>query len=229
MLSKRVYYLFYFFLFFIISCEGNFDYLNKNKGETIFYEVIFINKEKKKNIYRQSYFFLSKNKNFLPAIKSNGEIIVFSQDENGISRTNLGGNSIEIDEIKKNKNSNIILGFPVTEGTKWSSEDKTTLQMKLGYDRVYNTNLEFIAENIIEKTNDVVSINNQKVEDCIKITSYGKTSFDPGPPLSNIKIEVTSVTWYSKNLGIVKYKREEKSDSETMGTIFYEKTMIIDS
>ena len=228
MLRKRLYYLFYFFLFFIISCEGNYDYLNKKKGETIFYEVIFINKEKKKNIYRQSYSFLPRNKNLLPAIKSNGEIIVFSQDENGITRTNLKGNSIEIND-KKNKSSKVILAFPVTEGTKWSSEDKTTLQMKLGYDRVYDTNLEFTAESVIEKTNDVVSINNKKIEDCIKITSYGKTSFDPGPPLSNIKIEVTSVTWYSKNLGIVKYKREEKSDSETMGTILYEKTMIFDS
>ena len=91
----------------------------------------------------------------------------------------------------------------------------------------YNTNLKFKAENIIEKIDDIISINGRKIKDCIKITSYGKTSFNPGPPLANIKIEIKTVTWYSKDLGIIRYKREEKSDSETMGTIFYDKTMIL--
>ena len=133
-----------------------------------------------------------------------------------------------MDEPNSKDISRVILAFPVKKGTKWITEDKTTLQMKLGYDRVYNTNLKFKAENIIEKIDDIISINGRRIKNCIKITSYGKTSFNPGPPLANINIEIATVTWYSKDLGILRYKREEKSDSETMGEIFYDKTMILD-
>ena len=100
--------------------------------------------------------------------------------------------------------------------------------MKLGYDRVYNTNLPLTLENIIEKTNDTISLNGRKIKNCVKIASYGKTSFNPGPPLTSIDIEVFVVTWYSESLGIVRYKREERSNSETMGSIFYEKSIIVD-
>ena len=61
-----------------------------------------------------------------------------------------------------------------------------------------------------------------------EISSYGETSFIPGPPLDKIKIEIISKTWYSKELGIVKYKREEKSDSATTGNIYYNKTLLVD-
>ena len=73
-----------------------------------------------------------------------------------------------------------------------------------------------------------MTINGRKIDNCIKISGYGKTSYNPGPPLGNINIEVFSSSWYSKDYGLVKYIREEKSDSETMGTIIYEKTMLID-
>ena len=204
-------------LFFILSCEGDTQFLQKSQGKTIFYEIIFQDKEKKRSTYRQSFSFLSINENWLPAIKSDGELIFFSQNKNGILKKTLDSSTPKR-----------VLAFPVAVGTRWETSDKTTLQMKLGYDRVYDTNLPFVSENIIEKTNDIISIDGEKIKNCIKIKSYGKTSFNPGPPLSNINIEVLSTTWFSKKLGVVKYKREERSDSETMGEIFYEKSIIID-
>ena len=228
-MSRRLNYIFLILYFLIISCKSSSDFLSKNNEENVFYEVIFKDKEKRKKVYRQSYSFLSKTKNSISKIKSNGEIIIFKQDKNGITKSNLRGNTLGMDEPNSKDISRVILAFPVKKGTKWITEDKTSLQMKLGYDRVYNTNLKFKAENIIEKIDDIISINGRRIKNCIKITSYGKTSFNPGPPLANINIEIATVTWYSKDLGILRYKREEKSDSETMGQIFYDKTMIIDN
>lgn len=227
-MSGRLNYIFLILFFLIISCKSSSDFLSRNNEENVFYEVIFQDKEKKKKIYRQSYSFLSQTRNSISKIKSNGEIIIFKQDKNGVTKSNLRGNTLVMDEPNSKDISRVILAFPVKKGTKWITEDKTTLQMKLGYDRVYNTNLKFKAENIIEKIDDIISINGRRIKNCIKITSYGKTSFNPGPPLANINIEIATVTWYSKDLGILRYKREEKSDSETMGEIFYDKTMILD-
>lgn len=227
-MSGRLNYIFLILFFLIISCKSSSDFLSRNNEENVFYEVIFKDKEKKKKIYRQSYSFLSQTRNSISKIKSNGEIIIFKQDKNGVTKSNLRGNTLVMDEPNSKDISRVILAFPVKKGTKWITEDKTTLQMKLGYDRVYNTNLKFKAENIIEKIDDIISINGRRIKNCIKITSYGKTSFNPGPPLANINIEIATVTWYSKDLGILRYKREEKSDSETMGEIFYDKTMILD-
>tara|TARA_B100001057_G_scaffold489821_1_gene576882 strand:+ start:145 stop:831 length:687 start_codon:yes stop_codon:yes gene_type:complete len=227
-MSRRSNYIFLILFFLIISCKSSSDFLSKNNEENVFYEVIFKDKEKRKKVYRQSYSFLSQTKNSISKIKSNGEIIIFKQDKDGITKSNLRGNTLGMDEPNSKDISRVILAFPVKKGTKWITEDKTSLQMKLGYDRVYNTNLKFKAENIIEKIDDIISINGRRIKNCIKITSYGKTSFNPGPPLANINIEIATVTWYSKDLGILRYKREEKSDSETMGQIFYDKTMILD-
>ena len=51
----------------------------------------------------------------------------------------------------------------------------------------------------------------------------------PGPPLDKIDIKVKKKTeWYAPGLGLVKLVREEISDSETMGNIYYEKVMNFD-
>ena len=228
-IKRKINFFFGLLVFFcVISCNGNSNFLNKSKGETIFYEIIFQDKEKKTSVFRQSYSFLSKIKNFLPALKNNGEIVVFSKNKSGIIQTILNNNILNIAEFTQNENSKVLLAFPIEKGTNWVTEDKTTLQMKLGYDRVYNTNLPFKVENIIEKTKETISINGKKIKNCVKIKSYGKTSFNPGPPLTSIDIEVFAVTWYSEDLGIVRYKREERSNSETMGSIFYDKSIIFD-
>ena len=98
--------------------------------------------------------------------------------------------------------------------------------MKLGYDRFYNTNLPFKLKNTIVNTNETISINGKKVKNCVKVLGFGKTSYYPDPTLGNINIEIVTTTWFAKGLGLVKYEREERSDSETMGRIIYEKTII---
>ena len=122
----------------------------------------------------------------------------------------------------------LFLAFPIKENVEWEVDDKTTIQMKLGYDRFYNTDLPFKLKNKIISTNDKIKIQGKEIENCVKVLGYGNTSYYPDPTLGNINIEIFTTTWFAKGLGLLKYKREERSDSETMGTIIYEKTLILE-
>lgn len=216
-----------YMIFFVISCERNSENLIGNSGETVFYEITFRDKENQESTYRQSYHFLPMYENFLPVVKNNGEIIVYSQNQNGILKKSLNKEQIlDYNDLIKDDESNLILAFPISEGTEWITEDITSIKLKLGFDRIYNTNLPFELKNKIVKTNETLLINGKRVRNCIKISSYGQTSFLPGPPLKKINIEITSHTWFAKDLGLIKYEREEKSDSATTGNIFYKKTML---
>ena len=135
--------------------------------------------------------------------------------------------STQVNNTQSKMNEDLLIAFPISKGTEWETNDKTTLQMKLGYDRIYDTNLPFRSKNKITEVNQTITIKGKKIKNCIKVSSYGKTSYNPGPPLDNINIEVFSTSWFAKDYGLIKYKREEKSDSETMGEIIYEKTMLI--
>ena len=132
-------------------------------------------------------------------------------------------NTTDFFSTNENEDKQMLIAFPIVKNTQWETNDKTSLQMKLGYDRIYDTNLPFKLTNKIESINETVSIDGKKIKNCIKISGYGKTSYNPGPPLDVINIEVFSTSWFAKGYCLVKYIREEKSDSETMGKIFYEK------
>lgn len=218
-----------YFLFFIISsCKFNQSYFPHKEGKQIIYEVFFQDKENKKSNFRQSFYFFPRMKNAIPVLKNDGELTFYVVQKNGIEKKSIDEfMSTGISNTKSEKNVDLLIAFPISTGTEWETNDKTTLQMKLGYDRIYNTNLPFKLTNKITEVNKTISIKGKKIKNCIKISSYGKTSYNPGPPLDNINIEVFSTSWFAKDYGLVKYKREEKSDSETMGKIIYEKTMLI--
>ena len=215
--------------FLTISCNKEAQHLVRNTGKTIFYEVEFQDKDKNIDIYRQSYHFLPFQKNIVPVIKNNGEIIVFLQKNNGISRITINDKQLNDSEnFIRNHDLKRVIAFPISVGTEWETEDITTIQLKMGFDRIYNTDLPVKLKNKIISTNASITVNGKKIRDCVEISSYGETSFNPGPPLDNINIKIVSKTWYSEELGIVRYKREEKSDSATTGNIYYNKTLLID-
>ena len=184
-------------------------------------------KIRKKN-FRQSFYFLPKINNAIPVLKNDGEVTFYVFEKQGILIKNLDNFLSSKQNTSNDENSELLLAFPVKINTSWETTDKTTIQMKLGYDRFYNTNLPFKLNNKIVGTNETITINGKKIENCIKVTGYGKTSYYPDPTLGNINIEIFTTTWFAKGIGLLKYKREEKSDSETMGEILYEKTMLMD-
>ena len=208
------------------ACKVNEQYFPYNEGKQIIYDVFFQDKENKNNNFRQSFYFLPKTNNVVPVLKSDGELIFYVYGDDGIVKKNVD-EFLEFKLGNKSIQSELLIKFPISEGVEWETNDNTTLQMKLGYDRVFNTDLPFKLKNKITKINETVTIKGKKIKNCIKISGYGKTSYNPGPPLGNINIEIFSTSWFAKGIGLVKYKREEKSDSETMGKIFYEKTMLI--
>ncbi len=216
----------FFFLSLILNSCNEDNYLPKNLNETVHYEVIFKDKEQKIKNYRQSYYVVKDQKNKINLLKNDGDLISFQVENTGIKiQTNHYTQNINSETIKVDRKT--YLPLPIKIGSKWNEQDKTTLKLKLGYDRVYNSNLP------VDMTNEIVGEEYIKLKNglkirCLKIEGQGETSFLPGPPLGKIAIEVKTELWLSKNYGLVKYIRNEKSDSVTMGEILYEKTLILE-
>ena len=215
-----------FFLSIILTACNKDNYLPKNLNETVHYEVIFKDKEQKIKKYRQSYFVIKGKDNQIILLKNDGELMSFQVENSGIEiQTNHYTENKNLEKVQVNRKT--YLPLPVRIGSKWIEKDKTTLKLKLGYDRVYNSNLPVdITNEIIGE--DFVKLKNGKKIRCLKIQGLGETSFIPGPPLGKIEIKVKTELWLSKGYGLVKYTRKEQSDSVTMGEILYEKTLILE-
>lgn len=215
-----------FFLSIILTACNKDNYLPKNLNETVHYEVIFKDKEQKIKKYRQSYFVIKGKDNQIILLKNDGELMSFQVENTGIEiQTSHYTENKNLEKVQFNRKT--YLPLPVRIGSKWIEKDKTTLKLKLGYDRVYNSNLPVdITNEIIGE--DFVKLKNGKKIRCLKIQGLGETSFIPGPPLGKIEIKVKTELWLSKGYGLVKYIRKEQSDSVTMGEILYEKTLILE-
>ena len=101
--------------FLIISCNKETKYLVNNTGKTIFYEIEFQDKDNNKDIYRQSYHFLPSKKNLVPVIKNNGEMIVYLQKRNGISKMIIKDNQlVNSENLIRNHDLKRIIAFPVS-------------------------------------------------------------------------------------------------------------------
>ncbi len=209
----------------LIACNKD-DYLPKNLNQTVHYEVIFKDKEQKIKKYRQSYHVIKDKDNKIILLKNDGELMSFQVENTGIEiQTNHYTEKMNSENFQDTRKT--YLPLPIEIGSKWNQQDKTTLKLKLGYDRVYNSNLPVdITNEIIGE--DYVKLKNGKKIRCLKIQGLGETSFIPGPPLGKIAIKVKTELWLSKGYGLVKYVRKEQSDSVTMGEILYEKTLILE-
>ena len=215
-----------FFLSIILTACNKDNYLPKNINETVNNEVILKDKEQKIKKYRQSYFVIQGKDNKIILLKNDGELMSFQVENTGIEiQTSHYTENKNLEKVQFNRKT--YLPLPVRIGSKWIEKDKTTLKLKLGYDRVYNSNLPVdITNEIIGE--DFVKLKNGKKIRCLKIQGLGETSFIPGPPLGKIEIKVKTELWLSKGYGLVKYIRKEQSDSVTMGEILYEKTLILE-
>ena len=142
-------------------------------------------KIRKKN-FRQSFYFLPKINNAIPVLKNDGEVTFYVFEKQGILIKNIDNFLSSTQNTSNDENSELLLAFPIKIDTSWETTDKTTIQMKLGYDRFYNTNLPFKLNNKIVGTNETIKINGKKIENCIKVTGYGKTSYYPDPTLETL-------------------------------------------
>ena len=190
-----------FFLIIILTACNKDNYLPKNLNETVHYEVIFKDKEQKIKKYRQSYFVVKGKDNKIILLKNDGELMSFQVENTGIEiQTNHYTENKNLEKVQVNRKT--YLPLPVRIGSKWKEKDKTTLKLKLGYDRVYNSNLPVdITNEIIGE--DFVKLKNGKKIRCLKIQGLGETSFIPGPPLGKIEIKVKTELWLSKGYGLV--------------------------
>jgi len=213
----------------IVSCDDNRDFFPTKKGKKINYKISFLDKENNLKEYRQSFIFLSKDKNLFPMLGNDGRVIFFEKNKNGlvIDKTKNIFESFITTDLKdvSSPEKKYLLKFPLKKNNTWENTEKTQLMMKIGYDRVFHTFLPFKMRNEIVDIDDTLNVDGKKIKNCIKVIGIGQTSYNPGPPLGNINIEIRVESWFAPNLGLIKYTREEKADSETMGKIFFDKVM----
>ena len=230
---KNVYtHIIIIFVFLIsVSCERKISYLPKGKNNHIHYEVKFVDKEKKVKNYKQSYFLKESSPDRSILVRNDGKVIKYEKEKNKLVLKDvqyLFPILVDQPEDKlKFENENIVYELPLEENEFWQTNDLTTLVMKLGYDRIYRTLLPIKINNEVKSSNETLKVGNKVLRNCLKIEGIGQTSFNPGPPLENINIEVKKTEWYAPNLGLVKLIREETSDSETMGRVYYEKVITL--
>ena len=225
--SVYAYILIILFCFISVSCERKVSYLPKGKNNHIHYEVKFIDKEKKVKNYKQSYFLKESSPNTSTLVRNDGKVVRYMKEKNKLILKDvqyLFPILVNQPEDKlKFENENIIYELPLKKDEFWQTNDLTTLVMKLGYDRIYRTLLPIKINNKVLSTDETLKVGDKVFRNCLKIEGIGQTSFNPGPPLKNINIEVKKTEWYAPDLGLVKLIREETSDSETMGKVYYEK------
>ena len=210
-----------------LSCDNNDGFMPLGFEKSIHYDVKLIDKEKKERLFKQSYSLYNKEYNRYTYIRSDGKLVVFKKNKNEIFIEKVGYTYKQFVNLPQEKlyfeNNNILLKFPLKVGDNWITNDQTNLIMTLGYDRIYKTLLPIKVSNTIQGVTETVNIKGKTFKNCIQVISEGKTSYNPGPPLDVINIEIKQKQWYCPKYGLIKMVREESSDSETMGNIFYEK------
>ena len=221
--------IFFVLSFFLISCERQFSYLPSGNNKHIHYEITFIDKEKKINKYKQSYFLKESNKNRSVLVRSDGKVIEYKKEPKSLVLKDVQYLYPGLVDRPKEKleleRENIVYQMSLEKNKPWDTNDLTTLVVKLGYDRIYRTLLPINIENKLVSLNETIKIKDKILKNCLKIQGFGQTSFFPGAPLGKIDITIKKTEWYAPDLGLVKLIREEISDSETMGNVYYEKVI----
>ena len=219
-------------IFLLFSCKKNEHFSSLKTGQTLHYDIKFIDKEKITKKYKQSYFLKESDKRKSVLVRSDGKVIKYEKEPQRLILKDVQYLFPGLVDRPKEKlefeRENIVYQMSLEKNKSWNTNDLTTLVVKLGYDRIYRTLLPIDIENKLISLNETVKIKNKILENCIKIEGFGQTSFFPGAPLGKIDITIKKTEWYAPGLGLVKLIREEISDSETMGNIYYEKIMNFD-
>ena len=220
------------FFFLLFSCNKNEHFSSLKTGQTLHYDIKFIDKEKITKKYKQSYFLKESDKKKSVLVRSDGKVIEYEKEPQRLILKDVQylfpGLVDRPQEKLEFERENIVYQMSLEKNKSWNTNDLTTLVVKLGYDRIYRTLLPINIENKLISLNETVKIKNKILKNCLKIKGFGQTSFFPGAPLGKIDITIKKTEWYAPGLGLVKLIREEISDSETMGNIYYEKVMNFD-
>ena len=220
------------FAFLLFSCNKNEHFSSLKTGQTLHYDIKFIDKEKITKKYKQSYFLKESDKKKSVLVRSDGKVIEYEKEPHRLILKDVQYLFPGLVDRPKEKlefeRENIVYQKSLEKNKSWNTNDLTTLVVKLGYDRIYRTLLPINIENKLISLNETVKIKNKILKNCLKIEGFGQTSFFPGAPLGKIDISIKKTEWYAPGLGLVKLIREEISDSETMGNIYYEKVMNFD-
>lgn len=103
---------------------------------------------------------------------------------------------------------NYLLKFPLKVGNNWTSVSKTLL-----------TKSTVLLTEVIEKTDEVITVPAGTFKDCIRIKSTGKASAKEPWFGGRTAINVEIYSWYAPNVGLVKVIISERSNYMTIGSV----------
>ncbi len=179
---------------------------------------------------------MEKKKNLYPVLANGGQLIFYYEDKTGIKRESIhylrNKTFLNInDKIKKYENFKIsddkldyqkehyVLKYPLKVGTKWTVKDLTRVKYREGFDKIFQTRLPLTINHEIVGVSETLIISGKRYNNCIKVIGKGETSYNVGPPLGNILIQVETTNWYAPGFGLLKTIRKEGSDLSVVGRI----------
>ena len=149
----------------LLSCEREFSYLPTGNNKHIHYEITYIDKEKKTNQYKQSYFLKESTRNKSILVRSDGKVVEYKKEARRLILKDVQylfpGFVDRPKEKLEFERENIVYEMSLEKDKSWKTNDLTTLIMKLGYDRVYRTLLPININNSLVSLNETVKINNK--------------------------------------------------------------------
>ena len=169
------------FVFLLFSCNKNEHFNSLKTGQTLHYDIKFIDKEKITKKYKQSYFLKESDKKKSVLVRSDGKVIEYEKEPHRLILKDVQYLFPGLVDRPKEKlefeRENIVYQKSLEKNKSWNTNDLTTLVVKLGYDRIYRTLLPINIENKLISLNETVKIKNKILKNCLKIEGFGQTSF----------------------------------------------------
>ena len=131
-------------------------------GQTLHYDIKFIDKEKITKKYKQSYFLKESDKRKSVLVRSDGKVIEYEKEPQRLILKDiqylLPSFIDRPNEKFEFERENIVYQMSLEKNKSWNTNDLTTLVVKLGYDRIYRTLLPINIENKLISLNETIKI-----------------------------------------------------------------------
>lgn len=215
----------FFLLFFLLySCsEEKTSYFPLDKIKSWSYSVEILPEVEKKMLYKKTNISLGKtkiasmkgNQKSFPVLREDGTSLYYQILPNGIFRS--GVKYLKDSKISLEKKKRIVLPYPLKLNQEWNVESKTYLILRRYPYYDYRATTDFNLKYKVISFNESVTTPFGKFKDCLFIKGEGQTKFIDNE-IGTIDINITSEEWYSRNVGLIKVVRVEKTDTDLFGT-----------
>ncbi|RME33513.1 MAG: hypothetical protein D6786_07495 [Gammaproteobacteria bacterium] len=145
-------------------------------------------------------------------VRADGSRFYYREDRSGIhrigSRPPDGGYRPEAEE-------RLVLGRPFRHGTRWRQQELTSLLQRTGppQETRYRIRVAVPVDYVIVAADEVVEVPAGRFTGCLRVEGEGETSADAGNYVGNIRVRLSSSSWYCPGAGLVREERVERTSN----------------